>query len=123
MDAGRAAILDLNLAALLELKPERASYKPVHRFPTSSFDLSVLANTRELAGTLESQVREFAGELTETVQYVREFQGAPLPEGKKSVTFRVVTAAPDRTLSSVEITAIYDGIVAGLTGLGYEFRS
>jgi phenylalanyl-tRNA synthetase beta subunit len=56
-------------------------------------------------------------------EYVREFQGSPLAEGRKSVTFRIVAGAPDRTLSSPEITALYDRIVAGLTGLGYEFRS
>ena len=78
---------------------------------------------RELAGTLESKIRELAGELAETVEYVREYQGVPLQEGKKSVTFRITAGAPDRTLSSPEITALYDAIVAGLTSLGYEFRA
>jgi len=123
LETGRAALLDLDLTAIRELKPERAAYKPVHRFPTSAFDLSILANARELAGNLENQVREFAGELAESVEYVREFQGTPLPEGKKSVTFRIVAGAPDRTLSSSEISEMYDRIVSGLTGLGYEFRT
>jgi phenylalanyl-tRNA synthetase beta chain len=123
VESGRAAVLDLDLALLQELKPERAAYKPVHRFPTSAFDLSVLADARELSGNLELRIRQFAGEMAETVDYVREFQGAPLPEGRKSVTFRIVVSAPDRTLSSAETTAVYDGIVAGLTSLGYEFRS
>ena len=123
IDTGRAAILDLDLALLQELKPKRASYKPVRRFPTSAFDLSVIADARELAGNLELRVRQFSGKLTETVEYVREFQGTPLPEGRKSVTFRITAGSPDRTLSSAEITAMYDRIVAGLTELGYEFRA
>ena len=123
VDSGRAAILDLDLALLQELQPERASYKPVRRFPSSAFDLSVIAGARELAGNLELRIAEFAGDLAETVEYVREFQGAPLPEGRKSVTFRITAGSPDRTLSSAEITAIYDRIVAGLSGLGYEFRA
>ena len=123
IDSGRAGILDLDLALLQELKPEPASYKPVRRFPSSAFDLSVIAPARELAGNLELRVRQFAGDLTETVEYVREFQGSPLPEGRKSVTFRITAGSPDRTLSSAEITAIYDRIVAGLTELGYEFRA
>ena len=114
IDTGRAAILDLDLALLQELNPKRASYKPVRRFPTSAFDLSVIADARELAGNLELRVRQFAGKLTETVEYVREFQGTPLPEGRKSVTFRITAGSPDRTLSSAEITAMYDRIVAGL---------
>jgi phenylalanyl-tRNA synthetase beta chain len=123
VDSGRAAIVDLDLAFLQELRPDRATYKPIRRFPTSTFDLSAIADARELAGNLERQIRQIAGELAEDVQYVREFQGAPLPAGHKSVTFRIVAGAPDRTLSSPEITALYDRIVAGLTELGYEFRA
>ncbi|HVW06942.1 MAG TPA: hypothetical protein VHC90_00055, partial [Bryobacteraceae bacterium] len=123
VETGRAAVLDLNLAAIRELRPARVAYNPVHRFPTSAFDLSILASERELAGNLEDRVREFAGELAESVEYVREFRGTPLPEGKKSVTFRIVAGASDRTLSSSEISDIYDRIVSGLTGLGYEFRT
>ncbi len=123
VDAGRAAVLDLDLALLQELKPERGKYKPVRRFPVSAFDLSVIADARELAANLEIHIRQYAGELMEAVEYVREFQGAPLPEGRKSVTFRIVAGAPDRTLSSPETTALYDHIVAGLTELGYAFRA
>jgi len=123
LDSGRAAILDLDLTLLQELKPERTTYKPVRRFPTSAFDLSAIADARDLAGNIEQRIRQIAGELAENVDYVREFRGAPLPEGRKSVTFRVTAGAPDRTLSSPEITALYDRIVAGLTQLGYEFRA
>jgi phenylalanyl-tRNA synthetase beta chain len=123
IDAGRAALLDLDLALLQELKPERATYKPVRRFPTSAFDLSVISDARELAGNLELHIRQFAGDLVETIEYVREFQGGPLPEGRKSVTFRIIAGAPDRTLSSPETTEIYNRIVVGLTGQGYEFRA
>ena len=123
LDAGRAAILDLDLTLLQELKPDRASYQPIRRFPSSAFDLSVIAGSRELAGDLELHIRQFAGELGESIDYVREFQGPPLPEGRKSVTFRITAGAPDRTLSSAETTALYDRIVAGLMDLGYEFRA
>ncbi len=120
LDAGRAAILDLDLTLLHELKPAQGKYRPVHRFPTSAFDLSIVTETRTLAADLETQIRRFAGS-TEAVEYVREYQGAPLPEGRKSVSFRVVVGG-DRTLSSAEIAAIRGGIIEGLTGLGYELR-
>jgi phenylalanyl-tRNA synthetase beta chain len=71
---------------------------------------------------LELEIRRFAGELAEKVEYVREYQGERLPEGKKSVSFRVVAGAPDRTLSSDEITALRERIIAGMRSLGYELR-
>ena len=122
VESGRAAVMDLDLERLQELQPENINYVPVRRFPASAFDLSVLANARELAGNLELQIRRYAGELTEEVEYIREYQGSPLPEGKKSVSFRIVVAAADRTLSADEITRIRTGIIDGLQENGYEFR-
>lgn len=120
VEAGRAAVVDLDLVLLRELKPAPRKYRPVHRFPTSAFDLSIVTEVRTLAGDLETQIRRFAGP-TEAVEYVREYQGAPLPEGRKSVSFRVV-AGGDKTLSSAEITAIRNGIIEGLAGIGFELR-
>ncbi len=122
MENGRAAVLDIDLTALQELTPSRPSFKPIPRFPTSAFDLSVIADARELAGTLELEIRRFAGDLAETIEYVREYQGERVPAGKKSVSFRVVASAPDRTLSSNEITSLRNRIIEGLNSLGYELR-
>jgi phenylalanyl-tRNA synthetase beta chain len=122
IENGRAAVLDIDLELLQELTPLRASYTPVRRFPTSAFDLSIIADARELAGTLEPEIRRFAGDLAEAVEYVREYEGERLPEGKKSVSFRVVAGAPDHTLSSSEITELRDRIIAGMQGLGYDLR-
>jgi len=122
IENGRAAVLDIDLSLLQELTPPRASYTPVRKFPTSAFDLSVIAGARELSGTLQLEVRRFAGDLAEAVEYVREYQGERLPGGKKSVTFRVVAGAADRTLSSTEITGIRNRIIEGMNELGYELR-
>ena len=104
---------------LRELTPADKKYKPVRRFPSSAFDLSIVAPERELAATLASLIRRFSGELTESVKYFDQYQ---LPEARKSFTYRVTVGAPDRTLSSSEITAIRNGIIEGLAGLGYELR-
>ena len=122
LDAGRAAVMDLDLALVQELAPVQASYAPVRRFPTSAFDLSVICTARERAATLELEIRRYAGDLAEAVEYVREYQGAPLEEGHKSVSFRVVAGAADHTLTAAEITGLRERIIEGLTALGYQLR-
>ncbi|HVW84690.1 MAG TPA: phenylalanine--tRNA ligase subunit beta [Bryobacteraceae bacterium] len=121
VETGRAAVLDIDLKLLQELRPERIQYAAVRRFPTSDFDLSIIAGARELAATLELEIRRFAGEYAVAIEYVREYQGPPLPEEKKSVSFRVVLGA-DRTLSSAEITEIRSRIIEGLQSMAYELR-
>ena len=122
VENGRAAVLDVDLAVLEELRAAPKSYSPVRKFPTTAFDLSIIAGARELAGAIELEIRRFGGEVTQSVEYVREYQGERVPEGKKSVSFRVVAGPADHTLSAEEITELRNRIIAGLNGLGYELK-
>lgn len=122
IETGRAAIIDLDLERLLELSTAAISFTPVRKYPASAFDLSIIARAREHAGDLEAQAKKFAGENTESIEYVREYEGLPLADGKKSVTFRITAGAPDRTLTTADVTAIRERILNGFLAQGYESR-
>ena len=82
----------------------------------------MLANTRDLVGTLDSLIRRHAGEFLDAVDFVGTYDKPPIPEGKKSVTFRITVASREKTLSSAEVNVIREGIVNGLRESGYELR-
>ncbi len=119
MESGRASVLDIDLLRLQQLAAPAAIYQPIRRFPESAFDLSIIVNARDLAGDLAHSIRGHAGRLAESVDYIREYQGPPVPQGKKSVTFRITLADPSRTLLEDEITATRNRIIEGL---GYDTR-
>jgi phenylalanyl-tRNA synthetase beta chain len=119
LDRGRAAILDLDLDALQALPSQRQAYHPLRRFPTSSFDLSIVAPAHELVATLESKLRELAGEGLVSLQFLLIF---PLPPDKKSVSFRLTLGADDRTLTADEVTRTREKIVEGIKAAGHELR-
>jgi len=119
---GRAAILDLDLRRVQELARREMRYTPIRRYPSSAFDLSVIAGVRELAGDLSGLLAGFAGRMLQSIEYVREYSGPPLPEGKKSVSFRLTVGSAERTLSSDEVGQIRAAIIEGMRGLGYELR-
>jgi phenylalanyl-tRNA synthetase beta chain len=119
---GRAAILDLDLAILERLNARDLRYQPLRRFPTSAFDLSVVTGLREPAGTIQSRLREAAGSDLVEIEFVRQYTGAPLPENSKSVSYRLTVGAPDRTLSSEEVTAIRNRVIDAMRQAGYELR-
>jgi phenylalanyl-tRNA synthetase beta chain len=116
---GRAAILDVDVAAVEPLFAREIKYTPIRRFPSSAFDLSLIVPMRQMVGKLRTMI---VHPLIESVDYVRQFSGSPLPEGRKSVTFRVTVSSPDRTLSSDEIAAARAAISEQLRRQGYEFR-
>lgn len=119
LERGRAAILYLDLDTLQALPSQRQAYRPLRRFPTSSFDLSIVAGAHELVDHLESKLRELAGDALAALQFLLIF---PLPQDKKSVSFRVTVGAADRTLTAEEVTRIRDRVVAGIKGAGFELR-
>src|SRR5581483_4077176 len=106
MAEGRTAILDLDLPKVQELTHQETRYSPIRRYPSSAFDLSVVAEARELIGDLRGKLATLSGELLESIDYVRQYAGPPLPEGTKSVSFRVTVGSAERTLSSEEVAAI-----------------
>ena len=62
------------------------------------------------------------GAFFQGVEFVTQYQGAPLPADRKSVSFRVTIGAADRTLSSGEITQSRAALIELLRNSGYELR-
>ncbi len=122
VEVGRAAVLDLDLRRLLALKPAVSKYHPVNRFPYSAFDLSILCSLRELTGELEEKMRALSGPELVSLEYLRQYTGAPLPDDVKSVSFRITLGSPAHTLTNEEVTTVRDRIIKGLEQQGYELR-
>jgi phenylalanyl-tRNA synthetase beta chain len=114
--------LDLDLAVMERLDSQEIRYQALRRFPTSAFDLSVIANLREPAGAIERRMTIAAGDDLAEIEFVREYTGAPLPEGRKSVSYRLTVGAADHTLSSDEVSAIRNRVIEALQREGFELR-
>ncbi len=119
---GRAAILDLDLALLERLDKQDVRYQSLRRYPTSAFDLSVVADLRQPAGEIERRLADAAGAGLIDIEFVREYTGAPLPSDRKSVSFRLTVGALDRTLSSEEVAVIRDRVIEAMRKSGFELR-
>ncbi len=121
---GRAAILDLDVAKMEKLgrQQDDQRYETLRRYPVSAFDLSVVAGLREPSGQIERRLASAAGSDLVEIEFVRVYTGAPLPEDRKSVSYRLTVAAPDRTLSSDEVAAIRNRVIEAARASGYELR-
>ncbi len=122
VETGRAAVMDLDLHVLRALSAGEVKYTPIRRYPSSAFDLSVIAGERDLAGKLQSDIRGFAGPLLEDIEFLRQYSGPPLEPGRKSVSFRLTVGSAGRTLESEEVSEVRAYIIDGMRGLGYDLR-
>jgi phenylalanyl-tRNA synthetase beta chain len=122
LETGRAGVLELDLEILQNAARSANRHRPLRRFPVSAFDLSVVAGERDLAGDIEARLREAGGPNLLSVEFVRQYSGPPLPEGRKSVSYRVTVGSDEGTLSSEAVGAIRAALIDSLRKSGYELR-
>ena len=117
-------VAEVSLTALIEA-PERAvRYEPLPRFPSVVRDVSLGADRRVTFAEMRDAVIGLRIEECRDVKLVDVYEGANLPEGKRSVTLRVEYRADDRTLRDEEVDAMHARVVAALESqFGAQLRA
>jgi phenylalanyl-tRNA synthetase beta chain len=77
-------------------------YQPLPAWPAVQRDVALII-TSSLAGDVQQTMRDAAGPLLEHLAVFDEYRGAPLAEGERSVAWRFVFRAADRTLRDAEV--------------------
>jgi phenylalanyl-tRNA synthetase beta chain len=89
--------------------PERAGrsepvrYVPLPTTPAAEFDLALLVPDGVLASQVEQQLRTLSGAQLERCELFDEFRGAGVPDGMRSLAWRLTFRHPERTLRDKEI--------------------
>lgn len=112
VETGRAQVLYVNLAAMLAAEPSVTKYVPLRRFPTSEFDITVAVEPRALAANILARAKSADVATLVDARYLYEYVDAG--KGTKSQTFRFTLGAPDRTLTSEEISSAQATLRAAL---------
>ncbi|HEU4963747.1 MAG TPA: phenylalanine--tRNA ligase subunit beta [Bacilli bacterium] len=115
----------LGLEELLEAMKDRSqTVKSLPKFPAMGRDIALLVDVDVAAGTMLDTIRGAAGDLLESVEIFDLYQGAQVPEGKKSVAYALVYRSPERTLTDEEVTARHEQVLTALKERhGAELRS
>jgi phenylalanyl-tRNA synthetase beta chain len=107
-------VAEVNLGALLASGERPLRYQPLPRFPSVVRDLSLVAPRRAEFGEMRRAVLSLGIEECREVLLVDVYEGAGVPEGKRSITLRVEYRADDRTLRDEEVDAMHARVVAAL---------
>jgi len=116
-------VAEVSLTALLTTGERPARYTPLPRFPGVARDVSLVADRRVAFGEMRRAIISLGIEECRGVALVDVYEGANMPEGKRSLTFRVEYRADDRTLRDEEVDAMHARVVAALeAGFGAQLR-
>ncbi len=117
-----AAVLDLP-ALLPFTNLDHQKFEGIARFPAVSRDLAMVMDKATPVGEVEKILRQRSGKLLESLELFDVYEGAQVGEGKKSVAYKLVLRAKDRTLEEKDITGVMSKILNGLSQKGIELRS
>ena len=101
---------ELEFGRLLRLPPDPVRYSALARFPAASRDVSALAPDTVMWGEIEAAIRELGIPEIASVRVFDTYKGKDMPEGFRSLAFRVVYRGKGRTLTDEEVTGMHDRV-------------
>ena len=105
---------ELQFDALWSVHGDEPEYTPLPRFPSVMRDIAVVCDASIPAADLEDTIRKCGGQYLRGVELFDVYQGANIPEGKKSVAFSLTLRADDATLTDEHAEESVAAILAGL---------
>lgn len=110
--------LDVLLDGLDQSRETGIVFRPYSPYPATDRDLAFYAPLDTSVGELIRTIRKAAatpnGSLLESVELFDEYRGETVPEGQRSLAFRLLYRASDRTLTDAEVDPIHQKVRAAL---------
>jgi phenylalanyl-tRNA synthetase beta chain len=111
---GPVALFELDLAALLKAAPEgSARFQRLPRFPGALRDLALLVDLETPASRVQEIIEAQA--LVAEATLFDVYTGSQVGDGVRSLAYRVLFQATDRTLTAEEVSQALEELVATLS--------
>jgi phenylalanyl-tRNA synthetase beta chain len=85
-------------------------FKPYSTYPASDRDIAFYVPLQYAVAEIERVISKTAGSLLESVELFDEYRGESVPAGQRSLAFRLVYRASDRTLKDEDIEPIHQKV-------------
>jgi phenylalanyl-tRNA synthetase beta chain len=111
-------LFELDLGALLEgierQQQISMAFKSYSLFPASDRDLAFFVSTEVSVSEIERAMRKAAstpnGSLLSAIELFDEYRGEHVPDGQRSLAFRLIYRAEDRTLTDEEVNPVHQNV-------------
>lgn len=103
---------ELDVDVLIEASGRPAEAVTLSPFPLATSDVALVVDEAVPAGDVAAALRSGAGELLESLALFDIYRGDQIGAGRKSLAYRLSVRAPDRTLTTEEVSGIRDAAVS-----------
>jgi phenylalanyl-tRNA synthetase beta chain len=105
---------ELNLDAILDYLDQAENitplFHPYSNYPASDRDIAFFIEAQVSVAEIERLITKTGGELLESVGLFDEYRGENVPAGQRSLAFRLVYRASDRTLTDEDIEPVHQKV-------------
>ena len=119
---GRVACLELNLSIVLAESPKPHAAQQVSKFPSSDFDLAFVVADDVAASQVQRSLRQAGGALAVEVRQFDVYRGKGVPDGHRSIAYRIRLQAPDKTLTDEAVAEVRTKCIQAVEKLGGTLR-
>jgi phenylalanyl-tRNA synthetase beta chain len=117
-------VFELDFEKLLEYAPRQITARSLPRFPSVERDFAVVVDREFPSQRIVSWIKNLGEVLIKHVQVFDQYIGSSIPEGKKSLAYKVSYRADDRTLTDSEINTLHQNLIEEIGKLfGAQLRS
>ncbi len=109
-----AVLVELDMDAFVPFKSRTNRYARLPEFPMNDYDLSFFVDSMVKWDDIYTAVMGKKTEFLNDVLFIDEYKGKQIPEGKKSVTIRLVIGSDEKTLTGPEIEAVAKSVMKKL---------
>lgn len=111
---GRAYLFEIDFESMAKWAVKGKRFRPLPRFPAIYRDLSTVVDNTLESGKVVETIWTFRQPFIEEVSLFDVYRGAPIPEGKKGITYRIRYQAEDRTLTDEEVNQYHEEVISRL---------
>lgn len=102
--------LDVILDKLAQDEHLTPRFHPYSTFPAADRDMAFFVSEKVSVAEIQRTTQQAGGVLLESVQVFDEYQGDSVPQGQRSLAFRLVYRAGDRSLTAEEVESVQQNI-------------
>ncbi|MBD2165816.1 phenylalanine--tRNA ligase subunit beta [Calothrix membranacea FACHB-236] len=99
-------------------------FKSYSTYPASDRDIAFFSPVKVTVAEIEKAINKAGKELLESVELFDEYRGENVPAGQRSLAFRLIYRASDRTLTDAEVEPVHNKVREALVEkFGVNLRS
>lgn len=119
---GNAAIFDMDLNILFDAEKNPVKFKELQKYPEVPFEISVVTDKKTYSETILNIVNKSDKNRITDAKVISVYEGAQLPDDKKSVSIKIIFASKEKTLEPAEIDELQKKVITALNKEGYTLR-